>query len=368
MLQLLVHKNGGRCRSMKYLISSSILVIIMILCIFFYPFDRFRQEEISYDDEQEGLSDQITIRFSHVVAENTPKGLAAQKFAQLAAEKTDGLVKVEVVPNGTLYTDEEELDALMNNDVQMIAPSLSKMTKLAPEWGLFDLPFLFRTNEDVTSVFSGKIGSSLLKLHEDDNIKGMALWSNGFKQMTSSERALQKSEDFNGQRFRIMPSEIIEEQFKRLGAVPIAMPFDQVYTSLEEAKFEGQENTISNIYSRRLYELQSYMTISNHGFLGYVVLMNKEFWDSLPKEVQTSLTSAMDETTSWMMDESMKMNKQQLLVMDRKSSIEIHYLSNEERAEWLNKLAPVYHTLLQNVKEDFAKEFIDQRIKLMESQ
>jgi C4-dicarboxylate-binding protein DctP len=340
----------------------------MILCILFYPFALFRQEEIRYDDEQEGLSEQITIRFSHVVAENTPKGLAAQKFAQLAAEKTDGLVKVEVIPNATLYTDEEELDALMNNDVQMIAPSLSKMTKLAPEWGLFDLPFLFQNNEDINSVFSGKVGRELLKLHEDENIKGMALWSNGFKQMTSSVRALQKTEDFHGQRFRIMPSDIIEEQFNRLGAVSIAMPFDQVYTSLEENKFEGQENTISNIYSRRLYELQSHMTISNHGFLGYVVLMNKEFWDSLPKEIQASLSAAMDETTSWMIDESIKMNKQQLLVMDRESLIDIHYLSNEERAEWLNKLAPVYQTLLQHVKKDFAKEFIAQRMKRMETQ
>lgn len=353
---------------MKYLIGSSLLVIIMILCIFFYPFDQFRHEEISYDDEQEGLSEQIVIRFSHVVAENTPKGLAAQKFAELAAEKTDGLVKVEVVPNGALYTDEEELNALMDNNVQMIAPSLSKMTKLAPEWGLFDLPFLFQTNEDITSVFLGEIGSKLLRLHEDNDIKGMALWSNGFKQMTSSVGALQKPEDFKGQRFRIMPSQIIEDQFTRLGAVPIVIPFDQVYTSLEEDEFEGQENTISNIYSRRLYELQSHMTISNHGFLGYAVFMNKEFWDSLPKEVQSSLTAAMDETTSWMIDESMKMNKQQLQVIDSESSIDIHYLSNEERAEWLNKLEPVYHTLLQSVNEDFVKEFISNRIKLMETQ
>ncbi|MGM0875574.1 MAG: DctP family TRAP transporter solute-binding subunit [Bacillota bacterium] len=353
---------------MKYLIGSSLLVIIMILCIFFYPFDQFRHEEISYDDEQEGLSEQIVIRFSHVVAENTPKGLAAQKFAELAAEKTDGLVKVEVVPNGALYTDEEELNALKENNVQMIAPSLSKMTKLAPEWGLFDLPFLFKNNEDVTSVFLGEIGSNLLRLHEDEDIKGMALWSNGFKQMTSSVGALQKPEDFKGQRFRIMPSQIIEEQFTRLGAVPIVIPFDQVYTSLEEEEFEGQENTISNIYSRRLYELQSHMTISNHGFLGYVVLMNNEFWDSLPKEVQSSLTAAMDETTSWMIDESMKMNKQQLQVIDSKSSIDIHYLSNEERAEWLNKLEPVYQTLLQSVNEDFVKEFISNRIKRIETQ
>ncbi|KKI89927.1 C4-dicarboxylate ABC transporter [Bacillus sp. SA1-12] len=351
---------------MKYLITSSILVIIIILCVLFYPFELFRQEKISYDDEQKGLSDQITIRFSHVVAENTPKGLAAQKFAHLASDKTNGLVNVEVVPNGTLYTDEEELDALIKNDVQMIAPSVSKMTNLAPEWGLFDLPFLFQTNEDVTDVFTSGIGKNFLKLHEDENIKGMALWSNGMKQMTSSVKALKVPEDFIGQRFRIMPSEIIAEQFRRLEAVPIPMPFDQLYVSLEADKFEGQENTISNIYSRRLYELQNYMTISNHGFLGYVVLMNKDFWNSLPKGVQTSLTEAMDETTDWMIKESMKMNKQQLQVIDNESMIEIHYLTDEEREAWLNKLMPVYHTLYDQVNEEFVKDFIEQRIEEME--
>ncbi|MGM7722636.1 DctP family TRAP transporter solute-binding subunit [Metabacillus sp. Hm71] len=353
---------------MKYLIASSILVIIVILCFLFYPFELFSHENISYDDEQKGLSEQITIRFSHVVAENTPKGLAAQKFAQLASEKTDGLVNVEVVPNGTLFTDEEELDALMKNDVQMIAPSVSKMTKLALEWGLFDLPFLFQTNEDVTAVFTSEIGQNFLKLHEDENIKGMALWSNGLKQMTSSVKALKKPEDFIGQRFRIMPSDIIAEQFRRLEAVPIPLPFDQVYVSLEANRFEGQENTISNIYSRRLYELQNYMTISNHGFLGYVVLMNKEFWNSLPKDVQTSLTEAMEEATTWMINESMKMNKQQLKVIDKDSSIQIHYLTNEEREAWLNKLMPVYQTLYNQVNEKFVKDFIEQRRKQLETQ
>jgi C4-dicarboxylate-binding protein DctP len=358
----------GVVRGMKYLIGSSFFVIITILAIFFYPLDRFKQEEISYDDEQEGLSDQIIIRFSHVVAENTPKGLAAQKFAELADEKTDGLVKVEVIPNGTLYTDEQELDALMKNDVQMIAPSLSKMTKLAPEWGLFDLPFLFQKNEDITSVFSSEIGSSFLRLHEDENITGMALWSNGFKQMTSSENPLKKPEDFKGQRFRIMPSTMIEEQFKRLGVEPIVMPFDQVYMALEAEKFEGQENTISNIYSRRLYELQNYMTISNHGFLGYAVLMNKEFWDHLPEDVQSSLTDAMDEATAWMLEESLKMNKDQLRVIERESSIDIHYITEEERKDWLDHLQPVYQTFLQHVTEGFVREFVEERIEYLEVQ
>jgi tripartite ATP-independent transporter DctP family solute receptor len=350
---------------MKYIVSLSLVIIGLILTIFLYPFKLFGEDAISFDDEQEGLSKQITIVFSHVVAENTPKGLAANRFAQLAAEKTNGLVKVEVFPNGTLYSDEGELNALMSNKVQMIAPSLSKLTKLAPEWGLFDLPFLFAENEEIASLLQGELGDQFLSLHEDRNIKGLALWSNGFKQMTSSAKPMLKPVDFIGQRFRIMASPIIEDQFKQLGAVPLAMPYDQVYMSLREEKFEGQENTISNIYSRRLYELQNYMTISNHGFLGYAVLMNKEFWDGLPIEVQEGLAAAMEETASWLMEESVHTNTQQLHRLEQESAIEIHYLSTQEKAEWLEKLEPVYFKLHKEVRQDFAREFIEERIDLM---
>jgi tripartite ATP-independent transporter DctP family solute receptor len=353
---------------MKYLIGASILVITFILCISVYPLDLFSGKEITYDDEQEGLSKQIVIRFSHVTAENTPKGLAAQKFAQLIAEKTDGLVKVEVFPNGSLYTDEDEIEALKNNEVQMIAPSLSKMTKLAPEWGLFDLPFLFQNNQDIASVLSSGIGEQFLSLHEDVGIKGLALWSNGFKQMTSNVKQIQQPKDFTGQRFRIMPSQIIEEQFKLLGAEPVEVPFDRLYTSLQEDEFDGQENTISNIYSRRIYGLQKYMTVSNHGFLGYAVLINKKFWDSLPKQVQPIIEDAMEETTSWMIAESQRVNEDQLRLIEQESLIHIYYLSETERMEWYKKLKPVYHTFLQSVDDDKMKEFITKRMKQMETQ
>jgi tripartite ATP-independent transporter DctP family solute receptor len=350
---------------MKYLIGTSILFITITLYILFNPFDQ--KNQLSYDDEQEGITQQIVIQFSHVVAENTPKGLAAQKFAQLISEKTDGLVKVEIFPNGTLFTDEEELDALRDNKVQMIAPSVSKMTKLAPEWGYYDLPFLFHDYEEIKTALSSDIGKKLLSLHEREGIHGLALWSNGFKQMTSNIRPLHSPKDFSGQRFRIMPSFILEEQFNQLKAVPVVVPFDQIYTSLKEDQFDGQENTISNIYSRRLYGLQNYMTISDHGFLGYAVLMNKEFWDGLPKNVQTSLQEAMEETTEWMVAESEKMNKAQLEKIKEESSINVYELSAEERAQWLKVLQPVYQTFLHSIKKDFMKEYMKKKIEEIET-
>lgn len=352
---------------MKYLLGASFLVITLIIGIFFLP-SNWLGKEIPYDDEQDGLSKQIVIRFSHVVAENTPKGLAAQKFAQLVGEKTNGLVKVEVIPNGSLYTDQDELDALINNDVQMIAPSVSKLTKLAPELGLFDLPFLFENQQDIEQFLSSELGSKLLTLNERKGIEGLALWSNGFKQMSSNLTPLRHPGDFAGQRFRIMPSPIIAEQFLALGAKPIEVPFDQLYTSLQKDEFDGQENTISNIYSRRIYGMQKYMTVSNHGFLGYAVLMNKEFWDSLPKDIQKSINAAIAETTSWMISESSRINKEQLQLIERESSIQIYQLTNQEKAEWYKALKPVYHKFLRMITDKEIKEFVENRMNQLETQ
>lgn len=352
---------------MKYLLGASLLVMTLIVGIFFFPVNLFTGKEIPYDDEQDGLSQQIVIRFSHVVAENTPKGLAAQKFAQLVEEKSDGKVKVEVIPNGALYTDEDELDALIDNDVQMIAPSLSKLTKLAPEWALFDLPFLFENDQDIENTLSSELGDKFLTLNENEGIKGLALWSNGFKQMSSNLNPLRNPEDFSGQRFRIMPSPIIAEQFKAFGAEPIEVPFDQLYTSLQEEAFDGQENTISNIYSRRIYGMQKYMTVSNHGFLGYAVLMNKEFWDKLPKDVQGDINQSMAETTSWMISESLRVNREQLELIEKESSIHIDYLSEQEKKKWFKALKPVYQKFLDMIDDDKMKEFVKQRMVQMET-
>ncbi|MCM3764960.1 DctP family TRAP transporter solute-binding subunit [Neobacillus niacini] len=352
---------------MKYLLGASLLVMTLIVGIFFFPSNFFTGNEIPYDDEQDGLSQQIVIKFSHVVAENTPKGLAAQRFADLVEEKTDGLVIVEVIPNGSLYTDDDELEALIDNDVQMLAPSLSKLTKLSPEWALFDLPFLFENDQDIKDTLSSELGKKFLTLNENKGIKGLALWSNGFKQMSSNLNPLRNPEDFSGQRFRIMPSPIIAEQFKALGAKPIEVPFDQLYTSLQEEAFDGQENTISNIYSRRIYGMQKYMTVSNHGFLGYAVLMNKEFWDSLPEQVQRDINEAMAETTSWMVSESLRVNREQLGLIEQQSSIDIDYLSEQEQKKWFKALKPVYHKFLDMVKDDEMKAFVKQRMEQMET-
>ncbi|EPR28091.1 MULTISPECIES: TRAP transporter substrate-binding protein [Geobacillus] len=307
------------------------------------------REPLVYDDEQKGLEKQIIIYFSHVVAENTPKGLAAQKFAELVEQKTNGRVKVEVFPNGSLYSDGEELDALLRGDVQMIAPSFSKVTELVPEWQVLDLPFLFRDEDDVRRVFTGKVGAELLRMLEAKGMKGLAFWSNGFKQMMSTTRPLIAPDDFRGLRFRIMPSEVIEKQFRLLGGEPIAVSFDRVYQELEQHKFDGQENTISNIYSKGFYKFQPYITISNHGYLGYAVMMNQSFWDHLPKDIQQKITEAMAEATQWNLQESKAQNERELNELRQREDVHLYELSEREKWEWERKFAPLY--------EEFAKRF-----------
>ncbi|WNF36689.1 DctP family TRAP transporter solute-binding subunit [Bacillaceae bacterium IKA-2] len=331
---------------MKSFLWIKILLMLIVTIGFFLTINMFATEELFYDGDQEGLNEQIVIRFSHVVAENTPKGLAAQRFAEIINEKSAGRVRVEVFPNGALFSDSDEFSALVQNDIEMIAPSFSKMTEIAPEWELFDLPFLFERLEDVEEVFTGEIGEHLLSKLNKKGVKGLSLWSNGFKQMTSSQKPLVLPEDFKNQNFRIMPSRIIEKQFRILNANPIAIPFNDVYNSLETFEIDGQENTISNIYSRRWYELQRFMTISNHGYLGYTVMMNGDFWNELPADIQMQMTEAMTETTKWILQESKRMNNELLSKIEKEFDIKIHYLTEEEKRIWKETLEPVYQLFI----------------------
>jgi tripartite ATP-independent transporter DctP family solute receptor len=335
------------------------LFLVLLVCLgsaWLLLTPHFRNENMVYDDEQQGLKKQIVIYFSHVVAENTPKGLAAQKFADLVEKKTNGRVKVEVFPNGSLYSDGEEMDALLRGDVQMIAPSFSKVTELIPEWQVLDLPYLFQDYHDVKRTFTGSVGEQLLAMLDSKGIKGLALWSNGFKQMMSTTRPLVRPNDFRGLRFRIMPSEVIEKQFHLLGGEPIVVSFDHVYRSLENHEFDGQENTISNIYSKGFYKFQPYITISNHGYLGYAVMMNKSFWESLPKDIQQKITEAIQETTMWNLQQSKKQNEQELEKIKQNKNIHVYELSEEEKKRWEQKFAPLYGQFTEEFGDKLLRE------------
>ncbi|RYF00996.1 MAG: DctP family TRAP transporter solute-binding subunit, partial [Oxalobacteraceae bacterium] len=241
----------------------------------------------------------IVIKFSHVVANDTPKGKGADRFKELAEKATNGRVKVEIYPNSTLYKDKEEMEALQLGAVQMLAPSLAKFGPLGvKEFEAFDIPYMFPTKDVLYRVTEGQVGKDLFKKLEPKGITGLAYWDNGFKEMTAN-KPLRKPSDFKGLKMRIQSSKVLDAQFRALGANPQVMAFSEVYQALQTGVVDGTENTPSNIYTQKMHEVQSHLTVSDHGYIGYAVIVNKKFWDGLPSDVRTQLEGAMKDATKY---------------------------------------------------------------------
>jgi len=287
-------------------------------------------------------ADPVVIKFSHVVAADTPKGQAAEKFRDLATKYTEGRVKVEVYPNSTLYKDKEELEALQLGSVQMLAPSLSKFGPVgAREFEVFDLPFLFPDIAAVNRVTAGPVGARLFSKLETKGIHGLAFWDNGFKQMTAN-RPLRRPEDYRGLKFRIQSSKLLDAEFRALGALPQVMAFSEVYHALQTGVVDGQENTESNIYTQKMHEVQKHLTMTNHGYIGYAVIVNKKFWDGLPADLRTKLEQAMAEATKYANDVAAKDNADALAKIKASGKTTVLVPSADERKALSDAMAPVY--------------------------
>lgn len=341
---------------MKVYITTAILTIVLLLGAICYRQQVWPNAMLPVDEEQQGLNKQIVINFSHVVAEDTPKGQAAIKFAEILEQKSNGRIHVVIYPNGMLYNDNNELKALQNNDVQMIAPTFSKMTKTIPTWEILDLPYLFHTDEEVKDVLNGRIGEQLLNQLNRVNIKGLAFWNNGFKQMSSEKKPLLKWEDFKNLKVRTMPSHVLQSQFELLGASSINTSFDELYTEVEKHKIDAQENTLSNIYSKGFYKVQNHITLTNHGLLGYAVLMNEDFWNSLPQDLQDDVVEAMQEATEWNFQIAKKLNQQDLEKLKKDPNIDLNTLSVAEQKNWEKKFKPLYSSYEKNINSTFLEK------------
>ncbi|WP_164215850.1 DctP family TRAP transporter solute-binding subunit [Virgibacillus sp. YIM 98842] len=307
------------------------------------------------DHEQLSEDERIVIRFSHVVGEDTPKGLASRKFAELVEEKTDGYVEVQVFPNSFLYKDGEEIEALLEGDVQMLAPSTSKITEWVPEWKVIDLPFAFRNEEELHDYLNSSAGKILENKLVQKGFYPLAFWENGFKQVTNNKNPLHYPEDFEGLNFRIMSSDVLKEQFELLGADAQTDSFDQVFPLLEQGVLNAQENTYSNIVSKNIHKVQSHLTVSNHGYLGYLVLINNDFWQGLSDEVQVVILDAMEEVTEWEKEKARELNKKEYEYLQECRCIEIHELSDSEKIIWEDVLNPLYDSF----SEMYGKQYID---------
>ncbi|WP_442907855.1 TRAP transporter substrate-binding protein [Janthinobacterium sp. GW460P] len=283
----------------------------------------------------------IVIKFSHVVATDTPKGQAAERFKQLAEKATNGKVKVELYPNSQLYKDKEELEALQLGAVQMLAPSLAKFGPLGvKEFEAFDLPYIFPTKTALYNVTEGEIGKSLLKKLEPKGITGLAYWDNGFKVM-SANKPLHTPADFKGLKMRIQSSKVLDAQMRALGANPQVLAFSEVYQALQTGVVDGTENPPSNMYTQKMHEVQKHVTVSNHGYLGYAVIVNKKFWDGLPPDIRGQLEKAMREATTFEKAIAQRDNDQALDAIKKAGKTQIYTLTVQEQAEWRKALAPV---------------------------
>ena len=294
----------------------------------------------------------IVIKFSHVVANDTPKGRAADEFKRLAEVATKGRVKVEVYANSTLYKDKEEMEALQLGAVQMLAPSLAKFGPLGvKQFEVFDLPYIFDNYAELHKVTMGPVGKKMLDLLGAKGITGLAYWDNGFKVM-SSNKSLKNPEDFKGQKMRIQSSNVLEAQMRALGALPQKMAFSEVYQALQTGVVDGTENPPSNLYTQKMHEVQKFVTMSDHGYLGYAVIVNKKFWDGLPADIRKQLDSAMVDATKFANEHAKADNDKAIEEVKKSGKSTIETLTPEQRKAWKKALVKVHTDMADRIGKD----------------
>lgn len=299
-------------------------------------------------------ADPIVIKFSHVVAEDTPKGKGALLFKQLVEQRLAGQVSVEVYPNSTLYGDANELEALTKNEVQLLAPSLAKFEQYTKQLQVFDLPFLFDDLESVNRFQKRAKGRQLLLSMQKQGITGLAYWHNGMKQL-SATKALRMPNDAAGLSFRIQPSAVLESQFAQVGAQTQKIPFADVFGALQSGTVQGAENPWSNIYSKKMNTVQPYITESNHGVLDYMLVSNSTFWFSIPHQIRTTLEGIIDEVTFEVNRAAEEANQADRERIRKSGTSEIIELTPEQREAWREAMQPVWKEFEPVIGADIIK-------------
>lgn len=293
----------------------------------------------------------IVIKFSHVVSANTPKGKGARLFQKLVHERLDGRVKVEVYPSSQLYDDNKVMEALLLGDVQMAAPSLAKFGKYTKKLQVFDLPFLFKDVDALTKFTESPTGKELLNSMEKKGYKGLGYWQNGMKQM-SANKPLRVPADAKGLKFRIQQSKVLEEQFRAVGGNPQKLAFKEVYNALQTGVVDGQENTWSNIYTKKFHEVQKYFSETNHGPIIYFLVTNTRFWKKLPNDIRSELEKIIAEVTAKVAAIAEGLAKEQRQKVMDSGRTTILKLSDEELGQWRKAMKPVWKKFEKAIGRD----------------
>ncbi|RXI25475.1 DctP family TRAP transporter solute-binding subunit [Aliarcobacter skirrowii] len=310
------------------------------------------------------MAAEYVMKISHVVSSSTPKGIASDYLEKRIEELTNGRIDVQVFPNSQLYGDGEEMKALVMNNVQVIMPSLSKFTSIAPQMQLFDLPFIFRDKAHLYAVMDGEVGAKLKSfIDAKKQMLAFDYWDAGFKHFSSSKQPIVNPEDAKGLKFRIQSSKVLEAQFKAVGLNPQILPFSEVYSALQQGVVDATENPLSNLYTKKFHEVQSSVTLSSHGYLGYLVVMNQQFFNKLPKDLQEHVKTAMKEAT--------ELERRETAIEDAKiidalrkyakdsGRLEIYELNDEQVANWRRVMSTVYPQFYKVIGEDLIKQTIE---------
>jgi C4-dicarboxylate-binding protein DctP len=301
----------------------------------------------------------LVVKFSHVVAEATPKGQGALKFKEVAEKLLAGKVQVQVFPNSQLFGDAKEMEAVLLGDVQFIAPSLSKFDRYTKKIQLFDLPFLFDDIAAVDRFQHSPAGQALLDSMKGRGLQGLAYWHNGMKELATNRDRLVRPEDVKGLKFRIQASDVLEAQFRALGANPQKMAFAEVYQALQTGVVDGQENTWSNMYSQKFHEVQKTIAVTNHGVIDYMVVTNAKWWDGLPADIRAGLKQAMDEATAHANRLANELNERDRKRIEEAGKAKIQPLSKEDVAAWRKAMEPVW----KKFEGDVGKDLIEAALK-----
>lgn len=293
----------------------------------------------------------VKIKFSHVVAENTPKGQAVVKFKELIEQRLPNDVIVEIYPNAQLFGDNKVLEAMLLGDVQMAAPALSKFQKYTKQLQIFDLPFLFDDLQATERFQQGPAGQGLLNSLNKRGLVGLGYLHNGMKQLSAGDPVLTPA-DAEGKKFRIMTSDVLQEQFDAIDAVPLKKPFAEVFTLLQTKAIDGQENTWSNMYSQKFFEVQEHITETNHGLLDYLVVTSAEFWMNLPKEIREEIQTALNEAISHGNQLAFEYAERDRKAIADSGKSEIHTLTDQQRQLWVDAMRPVWKKFEKEIGSD----------------
>jgi len=324
---------------LKYILGLSLVILAMTGCN-------------KGDSGENASSDKpITIKFSHVVAESTPKGIGANRFKELVEQRLAGRVNVEVYPNSQLYNDNKVMEALLLGDVQIAAPSLAKFGKYTKKLQVFDLPFLFNDLAALEKFQLAETGQNLLSSMSNTGYRGLAYWHNGLKQL-SANKALHNPEDARGLKFRIQQSDVLQAQFEQLEASPQKLAFAEVYNALQTGVVDGAENPWANIYSKKFHEVQKYFSESNHGYLGYMLVTNDNFWNGLPEDIRTELEAIIAEVTTEVNAEASKLSMEYRQKVIDSGRTEVLALTEEELTKWREAMKPVWDKFAEEIGND----------------